>query len=239
MIRLENIKGQRVLNTRPKEQAEKMKQIIEAAGGVSIDVPLLDIERLDPATWLGLLPSLSTCDYAIFTSYHAVNFFLDGLAQQKFIWPTSLKIIAIGEATQHTLIQRGMHVHHLPSHANSEHLLTLPALQHIQNKSIFLIKGKNGRTLISETLTARGATLTIINVYRRTLPQEQQQTLIHLWQTDGIDRIIFTSQEAMDNLFVLLPPAAHPWIQSKPCYVISERLAKAARTRGMKIVLIS
>ena len=256
MICLENVKGQRVLNTRPKEQAEKMKQIIEAAGGVSIDVPLLHIDRLAPSTWLELLPSLSTCDYAIFTSHHAVTFFLDGLEQQnltilpsttdkceqlqqKISWPTTLKIIAIGEATQHTLIQRGLHVHHLPTQANSEYLLTLPALQHIQNKSILLIKGENGRTLISETLTARGATLKIIKVYRRTLPQEQQQTLIRLWQTDGIDRIVFTSQEAMENLFILLPPAAHPWIQSKPCYVISERLANAAKTKGMKSVLIN
>ena len=45
---------------------------------------------------------------------------------------------------------------------------------------------------------------------------------------------MFTSQEAMQNLFVLLGEEAHAWLQQKPCVVISSRLAQAALTLGIK-----
>lgn len=238
MIVFTNIEGQRVLNTRPKEQANSMNHSIKAAKGHPIAIPMLNVEPLATSTWLNSLPPLSTCNLAIFTSHHAVTHFMNGLTEQQQSWPASIVVIAIGEATRQTLIQRHIHVHHLPTQADSEHLLELPSLQHVQHKLILLIKGEGGRTLIPDTLQARKAQLSIINVYRRTLPIENQAALIQLWKTDGIDSIVFTSEEAMQNIFLLLPQQAHQWIQSKPCFVLSKRLAEAATDLGIKTIRI-
>lgn len=229
--------GLRVLNTRPLAQGQILSQAICEAGGTSIDFPLLAIE---PTTddWLTLLPNLNDVHHAVFISANAVDFFYKKLKQQGLRWPTTIQTTAIGKASAAALAKWNIAVDHVPSVADSEHLLQLDALQNVGNQTILLIKGKGGRPEIKNTLLRRGTNLVSLAVYQRVLPSITQN-IDSLWHDNVVDIILFTSQQAIHNLFVLLGENAHSWICKTPCLVISERLAKEASRMGMQTIIIS
>jgi len=241
MHKIHTLEKLRVLNTRPKQQASSLAQAIEDAGGVAINLPLLEIKPTD-TIWKKNLVKLNNLDNihtAIFTSPNAVHAFFASISPQ--IWPHKVKLFAIGQGTAQALIQHGLPAPTCPKQPNSEHLLMLDALHTIpiQNKKILLIKGQGGRTLISTELTARGADVSILDVYQRALPQHNKKRIQTLWYEDAVDIILITSETALIYLFELFGEHAHAWLCSKPYVVISERLRKAAYARGIRTVIVS
>lgn len=233
-----NLHGLRVLNTRPRDQARALSNAIQHAGGFAIDIPALAINAM-PTIWLQRLPPLTDVDQALFLSPNAVDFFYQALSQAHLTWPVSIRITAIGQGTADKLndYQRTPPV--IPPIADSEHLLLLPNLNHIAEQTILLVKGCDGRQIIEPILSARGAIVHVIDVYRRDVPSIHPARIEKLWQNNEVDIIIFTSQEAMRNLFKLYGPEAHTWIRRTPCVVISSRLAIAAKALGIQHVYIS
>ncbi len=230
--------GLRILNTRPQEQGKRLSQAINAAGGTSIDLPALTIEPTS-ADWLNDMPDLRTVHQAIFISTNAVNCYFTVLEQYQLVWPQDILVFAIGKASASALTARGVRVDHVPTIADSEHVLQLDALQQVQNHVLLLIKGENGRPVITESLRTRGAHVIELAVYRRGLPKVCTEQLNSLWQENKVDIILFTSQQAMHNLFLLLGEQARDWLCSKPCLVISKRLAEAASSLGIQTIYIS
>ncbi len=232
-----SLKGLRILNTRPKDQASDLSRAIQYAGGFAIELPTLAIEPTNQS-WMNQLPALATVHQAIFISPNAVRYFMAAITQAHINWPHSILITAIGHGTTRTLQSHHLLVNHIPDIADSEHLLTMDHLQSVANQSILLIKGTGGRDLIERTLQTRGAHLEILNVYQRALPDKITEYALSLWRDDAVDIILFTSEQAMQNLFALFGQQASDWIRSKPCIVISQRLATAARQLGIQKVTI-
>lgn len=233
-----NLHGLRILNTRPLEQGLLLTDAILAAGGIPIILPALSIEPI-PETWLKKLPDLNSIHQALFISPNAVKYFFETLKNYQITWPTTIEVIAIGNASAKILTQWGVHTDGLPAIADSEHLLQLKSLQHVADKSILLVKGEGGRTEIANTLRSRGAQLISVSVYRRTLPKTSPQRLQSLWQDDAVDIILFTSQQAIHNIFALFGEDARDWLCSKSCIVVSERLAEIARSLGIHNIIVS
>jgi uroporphyrinogen-III synthase len=230
--------GLRILNTRPVAQAQSLNEAIQAAGGISITCPAIEI-KASRTPWLNHLPPLSSLQQIIFISANAVNYFFEALAPKALIWPETITFIAIGQATAQSLAQWIQFPIHVPSIANSEHLLQLSSLQHIQGQNIVLVRGEKGREEIAQQLLYRGARLISLPVYRRVLPKLSQAMLSSLWHKDAVDIILFTSEQAMRQLFALFGKKAHAWLCNKPCVVISERLVKVARSLGLQHILLS
>lgn len=181
----------------------------------------------------------------IFVSVNAVVHFFQGLEKAHIDWPMSMTVFAIGDATARSLAD----YHHGPIHQplcpDSEHLLELALLQP-QNISgseqksaakLLVVSGLNGRRLIPDVLKQRGAHVHTIAVYERRLPEINLDFSHALWQDDAIDVITVFSETALHNVFLLFEEAARSWIQSKPCVVISPRLAQAAYAAGIKTVV--
>ncbi|KTD33308.1 uroporphyrinogen-III synthase [Legionella nautarum] len=229
------LNGLRVLNTRPLEQGKNLSQMINAAGGVALECPAITIEPT-PNDWLSSLPPLDTVKKAIFVSTNAVKHCFSVLTKN---WPKTIRVIAVGQATAAALKNYGIQVDLIPAIADSEHLLELKALQQVSNETILLFKGEKGRPLIEETLTSRGANLLIFQVYKQLLPQANSELLHSLWHNQAVDIILFTSQQAMHNIFLLFGEGAKDWLRSLPCIVISERLAKEATLLGMQTIIVS
>ncbi len=217
-------------------QGQELSLSIQRLGGHAIDVPAIAIETL-PFHWLAQLPALTQVDQAIFISTNAVNNFFATLKEQRILWPWSIQVTAVGNATAKALEAWSIHVHHHPATANSEHLLNLAAFQRIHHQTILLIKGDGGRALIEETLQHRQAQVIPVAVYRRILPTVPKEYMNSLWRNDGVDIILFTSQQAMHNLFTLFGEQARSWLCSKFCLVISERLEHEARLLGMRHIV--
>ena len=230
------LNGLRVLNTRPLKQGLALNTAISEAGGVAIHLPALVIQASNSA-WLNTMPCLNAIKQAIFTSVNAVDYYFAALNQHHIPWPSSIHITAVGSATAKAIAKQGLSASY-SSIADSEHLLE--HLQHqIKNEPILLIKGEGGRALIAETLIAQGARLYELAVYYRAPPVMKEKDILFIWQNRAVDIILFTSHEAMHNVFRLFGKHAHRWLMQTPCIVISERLAKIAREWGIKTVIIS
>jgi uroporphyrinogen-III synthase len=230
--------GLRILNTRPQGQAQQLSQEITAAGGVAIECPALELAASD-ANWLDSLPNLNQVHHAIFVSPNAVHYALSQLKQNNIRWPGQINTIAIGKGTAKALNSFEIQANDIPEIPDSEHLLALETLEQLKNQIVLLFKGEGGRTLIEESLKARGAELFSLVVYQRKMPAIQPQLIYSLWHDDAVDIILFTSEQSMRNLFKMFAQESHDWLRHKPCLVISERLAREASLLGMKKIIIS
>lgn len=233
---MNTLTGFRILNTRPLGQNKALSQAITDAGGISIELPALAIKPT-PESWFKKLPAFPSMNHIIFTSANAVNYFFKPL-KPPIAWPSTLQTTAIGHATATALTAFGITVNNVPSIADSEHVLQLKTLQQVQDQTIVLVKGTGGRMDITNHLKARGANLISVDVYRRDVPQYDQAFLDSLWRENMVDIILVTSQQALYNIFTLLGAKANAWLCSKPCLVISERIAETAFKFGMQTVII-
>lgn len=230
-----DIKNLRVLNTRPKHQAEATSDAIKAAGGIPIAFPLLEI-KATASGWTHTLPPLQELKHAIFVSPNAVHYFFEQI--QANTWPSTIQTYTLGKSSAEAL--KTYHITNtiIPTVADSEHLLALPALQSVKAQPILLIKGKKGRTLIENTLTARHAKLFQVEVYERCAPNPDPEQVHALWHEDAVDIILITSKTALEHLLTLWGGEAKSWICEKPCLVLSPRLKAAALNAGFKNVSI-
>ena len=236
--RMNQLCGLRVLNTRPADQAGLLNQAICDVGGLPISLPALCI-KANKDDWLSKILPLEESNQAIFISSNAAIHCFNVLQKRNITWPTTIRVSAIGNATAATLRAYGIHVHHVPNIADSEHLVQMDAFKNIQRQTILLFKGDNGRTVIAETLLAKGANVIAVPVYRSEKPTIKLEHINSLWKDDAVDIIVFTSLQAMNNLITLFTGERLAWLCSKPCIVISERLAKEASLLGIKTVIIS
>ena len=236
-MKTSNLNGLRILNTRPYEQGKALSIAIANANGRALSCPALEI-LFSEATWFSALPKFDEVHQAIFISVNAVTFSCRVFAEQKLTWPAHIHVIAVGNGTAKALQDHHIRVDAIPIRSDSEHLLLLNSLQAVHKKTILLFKGEGGRRLIAETLKERGAKVIELDVYQRVLPTGDQEKLESWWREDAVDIILFTSQEAMQNIFTLFGEKAHAWLQSKPCLVISQRLAEAASQAGIQKIMV-
>jgi uroporphyrinogen-III synthase len=232
------LKGLRILNTRPKEQAQALSKKIKEAGGIPIEFPTIEIQASNN-TWTDSLSNLNTISQAIFVSPNAVRYFFNELKKRKITWPDYIHVIAIGKGTASALEQFNIAAHDTPDLPDSEHLLNLKSLQQIRNQSLLLVKGEGGRKVIEEYLLLKGAKIIILQVYKRVAPSISTELINTLWREDKVDIILLTSEQSIHNLFNMFNKEGQTWLQNKPCLVISERLAQSAAALGFKNIMIS
>ncbi len=160
-----------LLNTRPAHQAEALTQQVELHNGQVIACPTIEIQWCSAQNTIFDLSQ--GVDKIIFISANAVKGFLKRADYQAYLTTSKttqkpIEFYAIGRATQ----QYGL-AHQLPltvlsqTDFDSESLLAHPVMQSIQQQSIVIVKGQGGRTLLEETLQARGAKVQLLEVYRR------------------------------------------------------------------------
>ena len=227
--------GLSVLVTRPRQQATRLCEMIEAAHGRPIRFPAMAIEpALDADACRAILRRQA--DLLIFTSANAVEFAFPLLPDAL---PIDLQIAAVGNATAARLRDIGLEPTLVPpDRQDSEGLLALPELQHPAGRKILIIRGVGGRPLLGDTLKQRGAEITYAEVYRRTLPQQSPRNLLAGWER-MVDAVIVTSNEILDNLLLLLGKEGREKLCRTPLVVISQRLADHAAELGCRDLLLA
>lgn len=221
------LQGVGVLVTRPRAQAFDLVSAIEGAGGTAFCFPVIDIAALDENAVAADAAALPEPDLVIFVSRNAVEY---GLR-----YTGSGKVAAIGPATAAAIQAAGHLVDVQPAKGfDSEHLLEEAALQDVAGRVVRIIRGKGGRELLADELTARGATVDYLSVYERRLPVVSAQMLADVearWRRGDIAAVTVMSVQSLVNLVQLLPDWCVRQLESTPLVTPSGRVAKEALDR--------
>src|SRR3546814_691242 len=103
-------------------------------------------------------------DRTVFSSPAAVRF----ASAQRSLAPCNTRVLlAVGAGTAAALAARGIDAVYPAVQMNSEGLLALPEMQHLQALTVGLITAPGGRGLLAETLGRRARQLYVAEVYRR------------------------------------------------------------------------
>ena len=228
--------GRGVLVTRPASQAQGLCRLIEAAGGVPVLFPTVEIlppQHPDAARRLLADPY----DIVIFISRNAVEHGL-ALCEDRGALGAAQRA-AVGRATAEAMRQAELAPDLVPDAGfDSEALLALPALKAVAGRRVLIVRGEGGRALLGDTLAQRGAEVVYAEVYRRAAPAMDAAELLPQWQRD-LALVTATSDEVLTNLLRMVPASAHPWLQRLPLAVLSERNAAAAKTLGFRAVAVA
>jgi len=226
--------GLRVLVTRPRHQSAPLAALIDAHGGTAIHFPVIDIVAArDSRAARAAMAKLDDYSLAIFVSANAVE---HGLALMQTA-ATRTRIVAVGESSAAALERAGLGPVLRPAEgAGSEALLALAELGEasVAGSRVLIVRGEGGRQLLGSTLSKRGARVTYAEVYRRVTPEVDAGEMVERGRAGGIDAVVVTSLQGLDNLFDMLGEGDTAWLREVGYVVISERLAIRARELGVK-----
>jgi len=203
---------------------------IRSLGGRPVCVATFDVEALDHDA------SFSPDEYrfCLFTSVHAV-IFAPALVAGLRDGPCKPTIVAVGRATSGELALQGLTAAIDPGvQAGSEALLALPLLAtgQVQGAGVLVVTGRGGRRLIARELTARGARLTLREVYRRVLPKRPIADQLRAVQ-GPVDVVVAGSGEALRNLFGRCEPDQRRALQAADVVTPSARVAALCGELGV------
>ncbi|MFC7368961.1 MULTISPECIES: uroporphyrinogen-III synthase [Vreelandella] len=224
--------SQPVLICRPGDRGNALAALLREQGAC---VEQLDVMRLEPLpedhiqrrVWM----DIDQYHKIVVVSPYAAYCLSDALDRYWPQLPIGMNFYSVGRSTASVLFEQlGVRVHIPPlSHGEdtSEALLSLASLKTLTRQRILLVAGEGGRTLLADTLRARGADVTRLAVYRRVYqpptPAMQQRLL-----TGNYRALIATSGELLEHLAKWCEQAA----LNQPLIVSSHRLAKLAGTLG-------
>ncbi len=218
--------GINVLVTRPSAQAGALCAAIESAGGAALRLPVMAIEPRAGADIRENLAALPAADIVIYVSRNAVE---HGAAHLR---DSRAAVAAVGRATSGALESLGIDVSIDPGEGfTSEELLTHEALSAVAGKQVLIVRGDDGRTLLADTLGARGATVSCLAVYRRrpaTADADRLARLLDRWRSGGIDCVSVMSVASLEFLVSMLPAEGMECLRQTPLVAPGERVIKTA-----------
>ncbi len=211
--------------------------MIEQAGGTPVLFPTIEIQPVEEsAETRGMLNQLEQYDYAIFISANAVR---HAMAKVRGAWPEGVAALAVGEATAQALREHGLSRILTPEKgSDSEALLRLPVLQHVENKKLLIVRGLGGRELLAATLRGRSAQVDYLECYRRVLPATDPVPILQRFARSGIQAIAINSGEGLENLFTLLGEPGYAYLCASVMFVMHPRIAEHAREKGVRQIVV-
>lgn len=228
------LSGRRIVVTRPKGQAERLLALIRQAGGEPLEIPALEIRDLaDLASFHSVIGGLDSFDTAIFVSRNAVRktFALIGARP----WPARLRVATVGSGSREELGLHGITDVIAPSgQADSEALLALREFADVAGKRIAIFRGEGGRTLLGDTLSARGALVEQAACYRRARPAQSAALLAAAWERGKVDAITVSSGDGLDSLLEMLGGEGPRRLAATALFVPHPRVAVEALRKGLK-----
>lgn len=226
----------RIIITRPTLTAAALRRAVRRRGAEPVTLPGLALEpAADPAVARAALMAAGEAPIWIVTSPAAVHFMrrlLPGFAPS-----ARTAVFAVGRGTVRALARLDIAAHAPEQGEDSEGLLAVPALHGIRGRQVALIGAPGGRGVLSPALSARGAEVTPVHVYRRVPPR---------WRGDQLEAVLallppaamlLSSGEALQHLSTRLPEAVWRHLCGLPLIVSSQRLAALARAAGCRDVL--
>lgn len=222
-----DLAGVGVLVTRPAAQADELVGAIEAAGGQAIRFPVVDIVARDVTEVASEVAITPKPEIVVFVSRNAVRFGQSAFASAHPLYA------AIGPATATALLAAGLSADIVSADGfDSEHLLAHEKLQDVRGKSITIVRGGDGRKLLHDTLSERGADVHYLSVYERRLPSPDDAAITalqHSWSQGSVNCVTIMSVASLQNLLQLLPLSCREYLRETLLVAPGARVIQTAR----------
>jgi uroporphyrinogen-III synthase len=226
-----------LLVTRPQPQADEWVTALRTHGVAAQALPLLQIVPLSDPAAVAAWGSLSAHGLVVFVSPGCVKSFFD-LRPAAAGWPTGTRAAATGPGTSRALHDAGVPAAAIiePPHDaeqfDSEALWRRLEAQSWQGQRALVVRGDGGRDWLADRLRERGAEVTFVQAYRRTLPSltpPQTDLLTAALAAPSRHCWLFSSSQAVEHLCQLAPQS--DW--SSGCAIATHpRIASTLRTAG-------
>ncbi len=159
--------GQKVLVTRPAQQAADLGDLLEDAGAEVLLQPAIEVR--EPPDWAPVdaaLSRLDQFDWLVFSSANGVNALLQRLESigRDLRALGSIRLAAIGPATVDALNAYHLRVDRQPERFQAEDLADVLAAE-AQGKHFLLARASRGREVLAQRLLAAGGKVTQVVAY--------------------------------------------------------------------------
>ena len=235
--------GRRIVVTRSREQASDLVRALSELGADCLECPTIEIAPPDDIGPLdAAIAELPACDWIIFTSVNGVSFFFERLFRlgKDARALGHIRTAAIGPATADRLRSFGLSSDLLPATYVAESVIAAFRSHDIRGKRMLLPRAQEARPILPEALTAMGATVKEVAVYRtRRAAADAGRLIEHLSRRD-IDLVTFTSSSTVKHFRALLPPERSAELASGlRAACIGPVTAETARQLGFEVCLVA
>ena len=232
--------GKRILVTRTRSQAGVLSRLLAERGAEAIELPTIEIGPIDDHRELDdAIRNLGRYEWVVFSSANAVRAVFDrlriiGLDARAF---HGARVAAIGSTTADRLAERGIAADFVPEELVSEAMVDGLRRQGLESGRVLLPSADIAREALAEGLSALGATVDEVAVYR-TLPADGVEARIHHVLADGVDVATFTSSSTATNLVRLLDGSVDR-LSGATIACIGPITATTARELGLKVDIVA
>ncbi|HET6204676.1 MAG TPA: uroporphyrinogen-III synthase [Planctomycetota bacterium] len=227
---MKTLEGRRVLVTRPRDQAEALREALEAEGATAVLFPTIDVRPLEDLSALdAAIERLAGFDWIAFASANGVEVFFDRFESANL--PASVRVAAVGPATARAIRERGARVDLVASeHRGGRLAEEMPA---VRGARVLLPRAARSREELAGGLRRRGAIVVEVPVYE-TLPAVPDPGGLRELER-GVDAATFTSASTVRNFFVLLGDSARGLLEGALVACIGPSTAEEARGLGLPV----
>lgn len=220
----------RLLLTRPADEAQSLKQKLEAEGFEVFCLPLIEIKPpLDRGALLKKsLQHIDAYDWLILTSQNTVRALCPHLKKI----PSKLSIAAVGKATAEAARQAGWEPI-VPKRENgAEGLITFFMTQPVRGKRILYPRSQIGMEDLVEALLQQGARVDVVEAYQTKVSSVSTQELQDILQ-NGIDGVLFYSPSAVSG-FVEKIGSKNPLLKKVALIPFGKTTAFVLKNAGLR-----
>jgi len=201
--------GQRIVITRPREEAGRAAASLESLGAEVLVAPTVLVAPItDSAPLDAAIGRLDEYEWLVFTSANGVRYFLRRLQERGHDLRAlgHLKLAAIGPVTAEALAGFHLRADLVPESYRSE-VLALALGQAAKGRRILLARADRGRTLLKDELEQL-ADVDQVAVYHNTDAESLPDSITRRIMGGTVDWITLTSSAITERLHELLPEPA-------------------------------
>jgi uroporphyrinogen III methyltransferase/synthase len=201
--------GQRIVITRPRQDASRAAGVLETLGAEVLLAPTVEVRTITNSAPLdGAIDRLDSYDWLVFTSANGVRFFLQRLDERGRDLRAlgRLKLAAIGPTTAEALADYHLRADLVPDSYRSEALAE--ALGRVASgRKILLARADRGRTVLKDELEQL-ADVDQVAVYHNADAESLPDSIVERILDGTVDWITLTSSAITERLHELLPETA-------------------------------
>lgn len=231
--------GRSIVVTRVRAQASELTDMLRELGADVIEAPSIAIESMESPELKDAISRDASEKFndVIFTSANGVSRMWDALRSQGLDarWFTGVRICSIGTATSAVLRDRGLHADVIASPGRRTAVgmaqTLLESATPMDGRRVLLVRAKTGDNRLPEMLVARGASVSVVPVYRTfaaglspdAAPRISDAELVSFASAATVSSFV----EACAQESVVMP---------RRCVSIGPTTSAAARDAGFEIV---